>query len=217
MKMLATLFLLLALAIPGAAQSNRETIHASMHSVFIAAGEEPVLCTAYAVGPNTIAIAEHCLGDTPEVKETILFIIDYKDGTGLYATNADTVLDGNDHALVVLKGWGLDLHDRFEGFTTWIHDAYPAYTPAQGERVIMWGAPMTIQCRDCYREGYFSGWARVQNHELMWFALSGTNGDSGALIFTESGRLVGEVSVAPPGFIGCAGFTFTAEDIKHIK
>lgn len=219
MKLLATLFLFLALALPTVAQNSRATIHAAMHETLIVAYEDAGYCTAYAVGPRTIAIAEHCLGEGKSEPETLLFVFEptgklKTDVTGVMATNEEVILDGNDHALVVLKDIGFN---QFHEFDTWIHDAYPAYTPVQGERVIMWGAPMAIACRDCYREGYFSGWARTQGYELMWFALSGTPGDSGSLIFNESGRLVGEVSVGLPGFTGCLGFTFTAEDLKHIK
>ena len=217
MKFLVFLLFMLSIYLPCQAQNSRETIHSSMHPIFVAAGEDAGLCTAYAVGPRTIAIAEHCLGDKPKELETILFIVDYKDGNGQFATNADVVLDGNDHALVVLEDVGLDGSKEFKGFTTWVHDAFPAHTPRQGERVVMWGAPMAIQCRDCYREGYFSGWARSDFRDIMWFQIYGEPGDSGSFIFTEDGRLVAELSVGLPGFVGCLGFGFTAADVQRIK
>lgn len=214
------LFFMLAIFPSISAQTNsRETVHKAMHSVLITAFEERGGCTAYAVGPHTIAIAEHCLGATPAEPESILFTFE-QDG-GVMATNVETVLDGNDHALVVLEDVGLGGQYEFKGFNTWIYDAFPAYIPQQGDRIFMYGAPLAVGCTDCYREGYFSGWVapspRSSDRTLMWFSLTGAPGDSGALIFDASGHVVGEVSIGANGFIGCFGFSFTAADLKHIK
>jgi len=213
MKLLSVLLLLFTLILPAAAQNSRDTVHKSMHPVFVATFEERGYCTAYAVGPRTISIAQHCVGEDPK-PSTVLFIMD-----GQYSTNEETILDGNDHALVVLKDIGLGGEFEFKGFGTWIHDAFPAYTPQQGERMIFWGAPKSIACTDCYREGYFSGFSdKVGNgYILMWFAMLGAPGDSGSLIFTTDGRVVGEVSIGMQGFIGASGFAFTPEQVAQIK
>ena len=157
-------------------------------------------CTAYAVGPRTIMIAEHCLGEFPTFD---LFLID-EVGNKNYqmAAPSDVILDTNDHAIVVLDA--LDVKsNHFDGFDVWISDL-GFYTPQQGDKVFMYGSPMSILCKDCYREGYFSGWSeKLDDKILMWFAFAGGPGDSGSFIFDDKGHLVGEVTYGTPyGFMG---------------
>src|SRR5208337_967390 len=218
MTFLARLLLFLFLAFSGvSAQSNsRETVHKSMHEVLVTSFEERGRCTAYAVGPHTIAIAEHCIGDKPE-PEPLLFTFE-QDG-GIMATNAETILDGNDHALIVLEDIGLGGQFAFKGFDTWIHDAFPANIPQQGDRVFRYGAPAALLCHDCYREGLFMGFSEKTGAGviLLWFQMPSAAGDSGALIFDEMGHVAGEVSIGGEGFVASTGFVFSATDLQHIK
>jgi hypothetical protein len=202
------LFIMCILPFSCSAES-KETIHQSMHFTRIEGPMESGGCTSYSVGPNTILIAEHCLGEFPNDD---LLIID-----GKYAAIKEVILDGNDHALVILQGIGLD-NDDFQPFLVYVEPKF--YNDLkQGDKVMMWGAPLSIGCKDCYREGYYSGDAIDSDGRIVsWFAMAGGPGDSGSLIFNASGNLVGELTYGTSyGFIGSYKFGFSDEELKKVQ
>ncbi len=213
--LLVSLLLLVLTCLPTFASNSRETISKSMHEVLIVQPMEEGYCTAYAVGQKTIMIAEHCISKVPE---TDLFIFDeYGTGKGPYAVAEKILLDNNDHAILVLRALDLETN-KFTGFDTWIQDI-SFYSPKQGDKVIMWGAPSSLECISCYREGMFSGWT-VKDDDgrvLMWFVLPVSEGDSGSLVFDSFGHLVGQVTYGHGCFMGSYPFSFIKEQTDQIK
>jgi hypothetical protein len=196
------------------AGNTKEQIHAAMHEVYIAAPHEADngYCTVYAIGPHTILTAEHCLGDYP--KADLLILDEYGTKQGAHAVVDEVILDGNDHAIAILKGAGLS--SDFKEFKAYLGKPAP-YSLQQGDRVFKYAVTASIVCKDCYTEGYFSGYAMRGEKVVTWFILPAATGDSGALIFNVNNQLVGMVSFALSGFTGGYGFGFTDKEWNRIK
>lgn len=154
-------------------------------------------CGATKVADRTVLTAEHCLDPGITIEGQV---------------PVSVVLDGNDHALVVLaspiKGKAVKLSYRVLDY---------------GEKLYLWGMPMGVG--PLYREGIFAGTA-VDPLERRWLVSSimVIGGDSGSGVFDEKSRLVGTVSISvngqPTPGIGWLGFrpyAFTAEQWKEAK
>jgi S1-C subfamily serine protease len=65
--------------------------------------------------------------------------------------------------------------------------------PARGDQVFVLGNPGRL--RDIYRNGYVSGYCKLDGMDVTLYDLNGYFGDSGSGIFNDRGELVGVVSV----------------------
>lgn len=122
------------------------------------------ICSATAVGPQTLLTATHCLGTLLQTVEG-------------HRVEVDRVQDlQHDHALVTVRG------------VRFLHWAHRGPVPKQGDRVRWWGNPMGEP--DVYRQGYV---AKVSN-DFIAIDATICHGDSGAGVFNDAGQLVAVVS-----------------------
>ena len=203
MKILLSLLAALILSLSPVSARSKDYVHSAMHQVRI---EHSGRCTAYATGPHTIMIAEHCLGEDPPKD---VFTFDPDTSFQQSATVVSETFDHADHVIVVLSGIlfseYVDVNDRG--------------LPLQGDRVHFWGAAAAVGCSDCYREGYYIGIGQIEDIDsaLLLFDLNGAPGDSGSLIFDQNNRIVGMVSLAANHFVASFPLLFTPAEWKQAK
>lgn len=210
-KLIVTIIaLVISFSLPLSAKRSHEYIHSAMYQVKIV---DVGLCTAYATGPHTILIAEHCLGEGASAKS---FVFDPGTPDEKTASISEEIFDHEDHVIVRLNGIK---------FRDWV-DVDMRAIPQQNDRVHYWGACASIYCNDCYREGYYSGLAKVppeqlggiaKNGDMLLFVIVGIPGDSGSLIFDQNNNIVGMTSIGTNGFVGSFVFQFTEVQWEKAK
>lgn len=205
-------------ALPCFAVNIKEDIHKSMHYAFITGPAGEGYCTIYAVGPNTILTAEHCLSGANEAKQNLFILDDQGTQKGPMAYDKELYLDGNDHALIVLEK--LDVaNNPYKPFDVWVKDL-AFYTAHQGDKVYMYGATTSVAAVDLYREGMFVGYSikvSDDDHIALFFDLRAAAGDSGALIFDDQNHLIGMCSFGEQVFTASYSFAFTQNELSKIK
>jgi hypothetical protein len=212
-KILAALLLVLlsvsvvrlTLSIPA---NSKARIHASLRNIHIFSPAGEGQCSAYTVGPHTILTAGHCFMYDPKLAATTIGF-----GDNIAPSQVEITYDHHDHAL-------LRFSDRT--FPVWVKMVFTA-PKWQGERVVMWGNPSAIfNATDCYREGYYSGASLVKDNRgtlrlVYIFVLPMEHGDSGSLVFDNSGRIISMASMMDSGFMMAEGFFFTPAQIAHAR
>lgn len=136
-------------------------------------------CSGTAVGPHAILTARHCYHGEPVIT-----------ANGKPCEVVKGRDDGNDHALLIVRGCG--------PFLARVKHGEP---PRQGDEVFIFGNP--IYFRDQLRVGLTTGTGIVEvagmplskTQPFILFDLEIGPGDSGAGIFSDRGELVGVVSV----------------------
>jgi V8-like Glu-specific endopeptidase len=122
------------------------------------------ICSATAIGPQTLRTATHCLGTLLQTVEgrpvRVVRVVDRQ----------------NDHADVVVAG------------VRFLHWAHLGPVPKQGDRLRWWGNPLGEP--DMYRQGYVS---KVRD-DAIFVDATVCHGDSGSGLFNDAGQLVGVLS-----------------------
>jgi hypothetical protein len=178
MKKLLTIIAALAFSIAAFAQIPQDVIqtaHATaLHTGEITFEDGVDECSATAVGPHAILTASHC-----ESATDTLHIDGYTEGR----IQIDRIIrDDADHSIYLLSGI------TFEHYTA----VYLDYKPVVGEQVFFFGNPGVWS--DLYREGYVAGHTERDNVDTLLVNVNGWHGDSGAGLFTVSGKLIGVIS-----------------------
>lgn len=125
---------------------------------------EDGVCSATAVGPDTVLTARHCLA----ARITLL------GGTPVRMVESRPI--GPDMMLVRVDR-------KFSAWAQWSDRK-----PEQGDRIYYWGNPSGLP--DMLRRGYIAGFRA----ESILADVEVGQGDSGAAVFDEDGRIVGVVS-----------------------
>jgi V8-like Glu-specific endopeptidase len=185
-----TLAILAAVMLAGCGAVPRKTTHR------LTFGDG--VCSATAVGRNTILSAAHCFEGAHSLS------ID-----GVPVEVAKIVSDGSDHVLVTVSATFQDVAKR--GHSTHVSD-----------RVHYWGNPTGLH--DLYREGYVAGVAIIGGKAVTLIDSNIFYGDSGAGVFDASSRLIGVVSVLYQDtnrgyikFMGMYPLRFTAKQWAEVQ
>jgi S1-C subfamily serine protease len=167
-------------------------------------GTDRIQCSATAIGPHAVLVADHCVeGDVRAVE------------LGDRTVNVVSVIrDGADHALVIVEA----------DFKRWAKVGKP---PRPGDEVYFQGIPRDFG--KLLRFGRVSGWGTLPDAEadpvlsqpILYVDIQVAPGDSGAGLFNHRGELVGVVSIqtwqgtGPANFMGSLAFRFTPEQWRQ--
>lgn len=172
-------------------------------------------CSAMAIGPHTLILAEHCNDEYTNQVYVDASIPDIKDNTAR-TYSAEKSFDHQDHML-------LDLGQIT--FPSYIPFKAPPATPRQGEHFYYWGSPNGTP--DQYREGYITGTAPFEHSDDPDIDASGPlymasgpaqPGDSGSMLFdSETGKPIGILTYgfADGMFVGIFPIQFTQAQVDQ--
>jgi len=190
-KLLATLLLFLACAIPAVAGLTPAQIKAqkASHTIYAKATFEKSGCSSTAVAPYALLTASHC-----EVPSTTVQV------DGKPAIIVAILRDDNDHSIYLLNGIG---------FADYVEiDEDPL---SVGDEVFMFGSPGTFN--GLFRKGYVMGLSKEISPQLAalleifgadvptaeyYYSFMSSRGDSGAGIFDVNGKLRDVLSFGQP-------------------
>lgn len=199
--------LLLSLLFPAAvkAQANMAELHATTHRIKMETMFEWSACSATAIAPHALLTASHC----EEAADTVA--VDGKEVPVIFVAR-----DGNDHSILLLDGIEFKHVAKVENVI-----------PQQGDTIFYWGNPNGYH--DIFRRGYYAGtidglpWADGQKHKAMMLSVNEGEGDSGAGVFNEQGKLFTVMSfnrsdiTVSKQFAGALPLEFTADQLKLAK
>lgn len=176
------------------APKEYEAQHATTHRLGIETILETGHCSATAVGPHTLLTAGHCLvaSNTVTVDNNRMLVTHFE-------------FDGADHMLLTVTGTFKDYAAIDQ------RDALPS------ENVHMWGNPGREN--DVYRQGVFEkATTNEDGPTLEMFLLPIFPGDSGSALFSESGKIIGVVSLGDESsHTVCFELQFTSAQLASIK
>lgn len=143
-------------------------------------------CTGEAIGPHAILTATHCeLGSDKVSVDGTEYVISQK------------LRDGMDHTIYIMPDANFPVYLQFAN-----------RAPVAGERVRSWGWPEGRNSI-AYAEGTYLGFIQDEEGDKAYkFDLPVFEGDSGAAILDDAGRILSVVSLGNQDGPGTVGFSF---------